>query len=1324
MDATTGKRRRSLLVEARALLTMRDKIPSLLERLWPDMANEDWLIWRQLDWVDFVAIGGRTITLKDIYRVLRLPIHGEMIILMDEEGRVVVMVRLYGDIAEGVVYRVGGFLYELFFDAEIGEGTLLAMMMCAISCYALSDSAGGILPWMLTRVVADMMESQTVFSWGSAPLAHVYRELWEFKAGQRFGLDVTFILQCWAYEHIVVIWPQGLPWMRWHEEGFSVGFMTWKSDMVIGVSEQSLDFYRQRFADLAADDATGEMGVEEAYGACRGGTICSSVEVVQRVSMLELELSETQWAWDMYRAQLEWLRQQFGVTGSEISVADVRARPQVGPMRPSGTVSVERHHKVLDELFYYEWIVVQQLLEVPWKDPEVHFRELAQLKQEASMERYVADFQKLPVMVSNISERRLVVLFMEGLTEPLRGLVKAFEPPSLQDAIKRRKKLCFDVKDPWTPNHHCKGKGSIHYIEVASNNDEDEDSVDPKDQAKEGEVVVIGATLSALIVLPSFYVFHVRGVLYGQKVTILFDSGSTHNFIDEGLVAKLGLQEEDFQGFNVIVVDGHSITFTKKIPQLQFTMGGHEVSDEFYVVGIDGLDLVLGVQWLQSLGEFIQNYQTMDMKFKVQDKEIILQGMRKRVPQRMATKGMIGLFQEGQIAQDMKGEERSMTLQQLNYEEIQSLVDHGDIIRYGTTIAELLDNAVDEIQNGASLVIVDKIQDPINNSPALLFQDNGGGMDPGCMRRCMSLGYSAKNKNATIGQYGNGFKTSTMRLGADVIVFSRSACGSSPTQSIGLLSYTYLRLTGKDDTIVPMVDFEIHPNLEKPTMLIRSTKDDWLKNLNTILQWSPYKTENELMDQFKDIGPHGTKIIIFNLWLNDDGILELDFDIDKEDIRLRDGGKLENSLPSQKLKLLRSSISYRLRYSLRVYVSILYLRKQQHFEIILRGKPVEHHSIADDLKLPKVITYKPQVGNLSKEATMEAFLVITIGFAPEAPAVNVHGFNVYHRNRLITPFWTIWPSNTDSRGRGVVGVLEANFIEPAHDKQDFERTALLLRLEARLRQMTADYWRGHCEFIGYHPKNKSSNERQQSSLHSPTVENQRSANIVPRGSVSRNFVSHMMHISNHSTNHGQRAGLSMAGPTDHDNHPWQQTNTDFCGNSNVSQLGETERQKQELDAVSHAMTSFVLVEKKPDPKLPSTIVAAGHPSQPDNLGQDSSIFVPECSLLPDPGLKSHVHVNEKDKAVYDQGTNNTICFLDAIKKEVPVLLPYDSEDHKRPKNSERTFLSGTMEGQISVVWSQLKTSKDGEDKKSQATLVSLPGKFVEKLTEHNAQLLM
>jgi hypothetical protein len=37
-----------------------------------------------------------------------------------------------------------------------------------------------------------------------------------------------------------------------------------------------------------------------------------------------------------------------------------------------------------------------------------------------------------------------------------------------------------------------------------------------------------------------------------------------------------------------------------------------------------------------------------------------------------------------------------------------------------------------------------------------------------------------------------------------------------------------------------------------------------------------------LCTQFEDIDSHGTKVVIYNLWMNDDGLLELDFDDDDE----------------------------------------------------------------------------------------------------------------------------------------------------------------------------------------------------------------------------------------------------------------------------------------------------------------------------------------------------------------------------------------------------------------------------------------------------------
>ncbi|KAL5174192.1 Protein MICRORCHIDIA 4 [Glycine soja] len=380
--------------------------------------------------------------------------------------------------------------------------------------------------------------------------------------------------------------------------------------------------------------------------------------------------------------------------------------------------------------------------------------------------------------------------------------------------------------------------------------------------------------------------------------------------------------------------------------------------------------------------------------------------------------------------------------------------------------AELLDNSLDEVCNGATYVNVDMLINKKDGTRMLLVEDNGGGMDPEKMRQCMSLGYSMKSKMANTID-GNGFKTSTMRLGADVIVFSRypGKDGKSSTQSIGLLSYTFLRSTGKEDIVVPMLDYERRG--QEWNKIIRTSLDDWNKNVETIVQWSPFSNEADLLLQFNLVKDHGTRVIIYNLWEDDQGQLELDFDEDPHDIQIRGVNRDEKNIQmSKEFPNSRHFLTYR--HSLRSYTSILYLRLPSGFRIILRGKDILHHNIVNDMMMSQEVTYRPQAGVdglLPKDSNMVA--VVTIGFVKDAVHhVDVSGFNVYHKNRLIKPFWRIW-NPAGSGGRGVIGVLEANFVEPAHDKQGFERTLVLSRLESKLIQMQKKYWSTNCHKIGY-----------------------------------------------------------------------------------------------------------------------------------------------------------------------------------------------------------------------------------------------------------------
>ncbi|KAL8217540.1 hypothetical protein R6Q57_020913 [Mikania cordata] len=399
-------------------------------------------------------------------------------------------------------------------------------------------------------------------------------------------------------------------------------------------------------------------------------------------------------------------------------------------------------------------------------------------------------------------------------------------------------------------------------------------------------------------------------------------------------------------------------------------------------------------------------------------------------------------------------------------------------------IAELIDNAVDEIEKGAKYVIIDKTINPRNGSTALLIQDDGNGMDPEAMRHCLSFGFSDKKSKFAIGKYGNGFKTSTMRLGADVIVFSRYLTDRSYTQSIGLLSYTFLTQEGYDRIVVPMVHYELNILTRTFVSLHSQSNENPNSNLSVILKWSPYSTEEELLKQFEDVGFHGTKVIIYNLWLDEDGNMELDFESDPEDIRITWDGK-SKAKEGSRMAATDQHLSNRLCYSLRAYLSILYIKLPNTFVMALRGKAVLYHNIATDLKHTEFIMYKPHT-----DGRVEGTVITTIGFDKEAPNVSVSGFNIYHKNRLILPFQQVAPS-AGSRGRGVIGVLEANFIEPTHNKQDFEKTSLFQKLMARLKDMTWEYWDYHCMLIGYQTQKKAR----------PTSHSQGSSNFIHQRAV-------------------------------------------------------------------------------------------------------------------------------------------------------------------------------------------------------------------------------
>ncbi|XP_045826939.1 protein MICRORCHIDIA 6-like [Trifolium pratense] len=99
--------------------------------------------------------------------------------------------------------------------------------------------------------------------------------------------------------------------------------------------------------------------------------------------------------------------------------------------------------------------------------------------------------------------------------------------------------------------------------------------------------------------------------------------------------------------------------------------------------------------------------------------------------------------------------------------------------------------------------------------------------------------------------------------------------------------------------------------------MLNGNYEHFMENLSLLLRWSPYSSEKDLLKQFDNMGSHGTKVIVYNLWFNDEGITELDFDTDPKDIRIAWDIKKLGTKPAWK-RIQEEHIAERFRYSLRV----------------------------------------------------------------------------------------------------------------------------------------------------------------------------------------------------------------------------------------------------------------------------------------------------------------------------------------------------------------------------------------------------------------------
>jgi hypothetical protein len=120
---------------------------------------------------------------------------------------------------------------------------------------------------------------------------------------------------------------------------------------------------------------------------------------------------------------------------------------------------------------------------------------------------------------------------------------------------------------------------------------------------------------------------HIMVHLGDTDLYALIDSGSTPTFLSQDAAARVGRDPQPRSGLNVTVANGDKVACPGIFPDMPFQIAGEEFATVVYVLTLGGYDLVLGTQWLATLGPILWDFTALTMSFWHRDHCVTLHGL-------------------------------------------------------------------------------------------------------------------------------------------------------------------------------------------------------------------------------------------------------------------------------------------------------------------------------------------------------------------------------------------------------------------------------------------------------------------------------------------------------------------------------------------------------------------------------------------------------------------------------------------------------------------------------------------------------------------------
>ncbi|WVZ83703.1 hypothetical protein U9M48_030824 [Paspalum notatum var. saurae] len=198
-------------------------------------------------------------------------------------------------------------------------------------------------------------------------------------------------------------------------------------------------------------------------------------------------------------------------------------------------------------------------------------------------------------------------------------------PDEMED--RRRQGLCFNCDEKYSRGHNrvCK---QLFILEFGYPSDTD-DVVEEKPAA---------AAEADQETAPVISLHAISGVRTGRTMQVpvrwgatvlnaLLDSGSSHNFVSEEAARRTGGVFHRRQGMHATVANGEHVPCLGVFHEAAFSIHGEQFQEDLFVLPLAGYDVVLGTQWLASLGPVLWDFGCLTMEFWRSDHKVQWRGL-------------------------------------------------------------------------------------------------------------------------------------------------------------------------------------------------------------------------------------------------------------------------------------------------------------------------------------------------------------------------------------------------------------------------------------------------------------------------------------------------------------------------------------------------------------------------------------------------------------------------------------------------------------------------------------------------------------------------